>query len=169
VEDFTVLPRLLRDAMIIETWEGPHNTLCLQICRDMARSDVQDRWRSEVSRALEAWPQDFLSFTRASFERAFKQTTEVLSRERIANRAWVEMHARRAVDRMGDLLEMAWMTQTALRHANDDQTAALLTSIAGYYLLPDENRFEHPALDALRQQGSALIEENTIQADVARL
>ena len=36
-EDFTVLPRLLRDSMIIETWEGAHNTLCLQIMRDAGR------------------------------------------------------------------------------------------------------------------------------------
>ncbi|HKP86511.1 MAG TPA: acyl-CoA dehydrogenase family protein [Blastocatellia bacterium] len=169
VEDFTILPRLLRDAMIIETWEGPHNTLCLQICRDLSRQGLADRWRSEVSRALESWPQDFLSFTREGFEQAFKQTTEALSKERIANRAWVETHARRLVDRMGDLLELAWMSETALRHAGDDRTAALLTSIAGYYLLAHDDRFEHPALDAIRQSASSLIEETPSHADVARL
>jgi hypothetical protein len=169
VEDFTVLPRLLRDAMIIETWEGPHNTLCLQICRDAARSDLIGRWRAEISRALEGWPQDFLSFTRNRFEQAFTQAIEALSRERIENRAWVEMHARRLVDRMGDLLELAWMSEKALRCRNTDATAALMTSVAGYYLLPNDNWFEHPALNAIRQHAPSLIEETPVDADVARL
>ena len=52
VEDFTILPRLLRDAMIIETWEGAHNTLCLQIVRDAAKSDLIDRWRAEINGTL---------------------------------------------------------------------------------------------------------------------
>lgn len=169
VEDFTVLPRLLRDAMIIETWEGPHNTLCLQICRDAARSPIVERWRAEVSRALESWPQDFLSFTRKGFEQAFRQTVETLSQERIADRAWVETHARRLVDRMGDLLELGWMIETSLRHTSSDATAALLTSVAGYYLLPGDNRFEHPILNALSRHGRSLIEESPVSADVARL
>jgi alkylation response protein AidB-like acyl-CoA dehydrogenase len=169
IEDFTVLPRLLRDAMIIETWEGPHNTLCLQICRDAARSHLVELWSAEVRRALESWPQDFLSFTRKGFEQAFKQTSEALSKERIANRAWVETHARRLVDRMGDLLEIGWMIDTALSHAGEDSTAALLASVAGYYLLPCDNQFEHPILNALNHNGPLLIEESPVKADVAQL
>ncbi|MGA9767752.1 MAG: acyl-CoA dehydrogenase family protein [Blastocatellia bacterium] len=169
IEDFTVLPRVLRDAMIIETWEGPHNTLCLQICRDAARSGLVESWRAEVSRALESWPQDFLSSTRKGFEQAFRQTTEALSRERIADRKWVETHARRLVDKMGDLLEIGWMIETALRRSEEDSTAALLTSVAGYYLLPGDNKFEHAILDALNQHGLSLIEESPVKADVTQL
>src|SRR5436853_497842 len=120
VEDFTVLPRLLRDAMIIETWEGPHNTLCLQIMRDAARSNLIERWRAEIAGVLERWPKDFLSVTRAQFEEAFGQTLTVLSPEQITNHTWAATHARRAVDRMGDLLELAWLAETAARHANTD-------------------------------------------------
>ena len=169
VEDFTVLPRLLRDSMIIETWEGPHNTLCLQIMRDAARSDLLDRWRGEVSRALEGWPQNFLSFTRGQFERAFKQTTEALARERVTDRGYVETHARRLVDRMGDMLELAWMSEMAARHASDDATIALLTSAAGRCLLRNEDEFQHPGMKSLGQHAAALIEETAVSADVAQL
>jgi acyl-CoA dehydrogenase len=162
IEDFTVLPRLLRDAMIIETWEGPHNTLCLQILRDAAKSNLIERWRAEINDRLERWPKDFLSFTRERFEQAFKQANEVLAKERITNRAWVALHARRLVDRMGDLLELAWMSETALRHENDDATAALLTSAAGGSLLPIENSFEHPMRQAFSEYAAALIEEQPV-------
>jgi acyl-CoA dehydrogenase len=169
VEDFTILPRLLRDAMIIETWEGPHNTLCLQIMRDAMRSDLADRWRAEVSLALEGWPRDFLSFTRSRFERAFEQTVGALSRERMTDRGWVQTHARRLVDRMGDMIEMAWMSEMAARHASDDSTIALLTSAAGRSMFPIEDEFGHPILKSLNQHAGSLIEETPVFVDVTDL
>jgi acyl-CoA dehydrogenase len=39
-ERFSPLPRLYRDSVIMETWEGPHNVLFEQALRDMARFDV---------------------------------------------------------------------------------------------------------------------------------
>ncbi len=39
-ERFTSLPRLWRDAIVMETWEGPHNVLFTQALRDMARFQV---------------------------------------------------------------------------------------------------------------------------------
>ncbi len=37
IEDFSVLPRLLRDCLVTEAWEGGHNVLCAQILRDSRR------------------------------------------------------------------------------------------------------------------------------------
>lgn len=37
MENFSVLPRLLRDSVIFETWEGAHNTLIAQSLRDARR------------------------------------------------------------------------------------------------------------------------------------
>ena len=37
IEDFSVVPRLYRDALVFESWEGSHNVLCLQAARDMQR------------------------------------------------------------------------------------------------------------------------------------
>ncbi len=37
MEDFSALPRLLRDAFIMELWEGPRNVLLTQIHRDLSR------------------------------------------------------------------------------------------------------------------------------------
>lgn len=168
-EDFTVLPRLLRDSMIIETWEGAHNTLCLQIIRDAGRSDLLDRWRSEVSSVLEKWPSDFLSLTRKRFEQAFTRLVATLTHERLTHRQWAEARARRTVDRLGELLELAWMAEMAVRYAEVDSTAALLTSAAAYHLLPGEDQFEHPILDELNKHGLSLIDERPLLIDVGNL
>lgn len=39
-ERFSPLPRVYRDAVIMETWEGPHNVLFTQALRDMARFEI---------------------------------------------------------------------------------------------------------------------------------
>jgi len=37
MEDFSSLPRLFRDAMVNELWEGPRNVLLMQVFRDLQR------------------------------------------------------------------------------------------------------------------------------------
>ncbi|MEN8689544.1 MAG: acyl-CoA dehydrogenase family protein [Desulfobacterales bacterium] len=38
IEDFSALPRIFRDAMVNELWEGPRNVLLMQVFRDMIRA-----------------------------------------------------------------------------------------------------------------------------------
>jgi acyl-CoA dehydrogenase len=42
VEDFSPLPRLWRDAIVFESWEGTHNVLCAQVARDLERFGTLD-------------------------------------------------------------------------------------------------------------------------------
>jgi alkylation response protein AidB-like acyl-CoA dehydrogenase len=53
IEDFSVLPRLYRDAIVVESWEGTHNTLCAQVLRDFAVRALHKPWlerlRTEVA------------------------------------------------------------------------------------------------------------------------
>src|SRR6185503_11566962 len=149
VEDFTILPRLLRDALIIETWGGAPNNLCLQIMRDAGRSNLLERFVAEIESLVERWPRDFLSVTRASLTRTLRQLGDLAPEHRLADPEWAQTHAARVVNMLGDLLELGWMSEMALRNANDDATCAVLTSVAGYHVLQHENPFEHPVLEAL--------------------
>ena len=169
VEDFTILPRLLRDAMIIETWEGTHNTLCLQIVRDAAKSDLIDHWRGEINSALTRWPRNFLSGTRARFEQTFKQTLEEVSADRLADREWSATHARRLVDRLGALLELAWMADIALRQSEQDATAALVTVAAAQALLPSLRIFDESGFYSTARHWAALIDEAPVSAALENL
>jgi acyl-CoA dehydrogenase len=42
MENFSVLPRLLRDSLIFEAWEGAHNTLIAQSARDIRRLKLHE-------------------------------------------------------------------------------------------------------------------------------
>ena len=42
IEEFSVLPRLFRDAIVLESWEGSHNVLCLQILKDMQKYEIHE-------------------------------------------------------------------------------------------------------------------------------
>ncbi len=160
VEDFTVLPRLFRDAMIIETWEGPPNTLCLQIIRDAARSNLLPVFQSEIAGALERWEKDFLSHTRQIFEQQFNDLNNALA-ENSTNKGWLEANARRIVDTMGSLIEIAWLTEFAARRQEHDATAAIMASLSGKELF-DNDSFGHPAFEALKQHGADLINEKPV-------
>ena len=105
--------------------------VCLQIMRDARRSRLLDRWLAAVQTASEGWPRDFLAGTNRRFTSALAEMQRVLSSEQITDRSWGETHARRIVDRLGALLEIAWMAELAVRQASSgDATAALLTRVA---------------------------------------
>ncbi len=42
IEEFSVLPRLLRDSIVCEAWEGGHNVLCAQVLRDSQRFGLHE-------------------------------------------------------------------------------------------------------------------------------
>jgi hypothetical protein len=51
MENFSVLPRLLRDSVIFEAWEGAHNTLIAQSARDLRRLELHEAFCA----TLESW------------------------------------------------------------------------------------------------------------------
>ena len=168
VEDFTVLPRLLRDAMIIETWEGAHNTLCLQIIRDMKRSRLLERYYTEINRSLETWPKETIPNTRNSFINALDQLKGAITHGRLADDSWTLRHARRIVDRLGDLLELVWMAEFADRYKGEDSTAALLTVVANDEFNASHSVMLSSSIEKVEKYVIALIDESVINADLAQ-
>jgi len=56
IEDFSALPRLYRDAIVFESWEGTHNVLCNQVRRDCARLGLLESVTGWLYRDLGALP-----------------------------------------------------------------------------------------------------------------
>lgn len=54
IEEFSVLPRLLRDSIVIEAWEGTHNVLCAQVLRDMQKLHLHQAFFAHLRR----WTKD---------------------------------------------------------------------------------------------------------------
>jgi acyl-CoA dehydrogenase len=55
IESFSVLPRLLRDMVVFENWEGSHNALLMQTVRDMRKYDVHRSFFAYLSKELSAF------------------------------------------------------------------------------------------------------------------
>ncbi|MHB8380146.1 MAG: acyl-CoA dehydrogenase family protein [Acidimicrobiales bacterium] len=62
IEDFSPLPRLYRDAIVFESWEGTHNVLCAQVHRDCVRlgllDDLNEWINEELSRVSSTFSLD---------------------------------------------------------------------------------------------------------------
>ena len=95
IETFSILPRLYRDSLVIETWEGTHNTLALQICRDGLRFPFKKYFEETIRENAEPWLLAEWGKTSPLFER-------------LADSEWVGREARRFVDRLGYLLEVVF-------------------------------------------------------------
>ena len=53
MENFSVLPRLLRDSIVFEAWEGAHNTLIAQSLRDVIRHQLHESFFRKLEAMLE--------------------------------------------------------------------------------------------------------------------
>ena len=51
IEDFSVLPRLYRDAIVYESWEGTHNVIAQQVLNDCSRLPLLDVVADRIERA----------------------------------------------------------------------------------------------------------------------
>ncbi len=113
VEDFSVLPRLYRDAIVVESWEGTHNTLCAQVLRDFAARGLHREWLAELESEIAAVTQPGLQAQRG---RALEMHAEVSGRISALLRAEPEMAAaqiRHVADRMCRLTDWVVLCQQA--------------------------------------------------------
>jgi hypothetical protein len=100
IEDFSPLPRLYRDAIVFESWEGTHNVLCMQALRDLGRLNAVD-----------------LVVERAGGDEALAARLQ----RSVAEPGWGALHVRRQLD---DLVRT--LQATCLRRRGNDAAAELL-------------------------------------------
>jgi acyl-CoA dehydrogenase len=131
IEDFSPLPRLYRDAIVFESWEGTHNVLCAQVLRDLARFDAVDLVLERVRGVL-------AGAAEADVARAVEQalaTLEPRLRRSLSDDEFGALHFRRQLDTLMRSLQVA-----SLLADGDEPAAALLLRrrlVPGY--LPEED------------------------------
>jgi acyl-CoA dehydrogenase len=107
IEDFSVLPRLYRDALVYESWEGSHNVLVAQVLNDLRRLPILDvvavRLRAAASAATDRRLATRLEEELAA---ALASTARCVADE--AAGAW---HFRDVVGRIGVLAEAALLVE----------------------------------------------------------
>jgi len=120
IEDFTIMPRLYRDAIVIESWEGTHNTLCAQILRDFRVRGLHRPWLDRIEGEIGDLPGDR---TREVAEELLKKVEQRVARvveaDEISAAAWI----REVVDGMAVVTDWtALATQTAWERMHGRRT-----------------------------------------------
>lgn len=108
IEDFSVLPRLYRDAIVLESWEGTHNTLCAQVLRDMASRGLHEPWLNALGRSVDALDDARLESVRARASALLDDVKARISSLLDADPRRAAAHIRYVVDHMGLLTD--WVT-----------------------------------------------------------
>lgn len=128
IEDFSVLPRLYRDAVVYESWEGTHNVLVAQILRDLGRLPILDVVRTRVSEMLE----DSDSEAAALAIPALDDALEGVARS-VEEPDFGAAHFRRLLDRLMCTVEVGALVRGATpRSAAAADLLAHLRLVPGY-------------------------------------
>jgi len=106
IEEFSVLPRLYRDAIVFESWEGTHNVLAAQVLNDLGRMPLLAALRNFVAgHAGES------HFTRELFDPVFADVERCVRDAEYA--AW---HFRERLEALAILLEALLCEPAAAAH-----------------------------------------------------
>ena len=140
IEDFSPLPRLYRDAMVFESWEGTHNVLCAQVLRDCERLGILDHlltWlRTEGADAGKAGA-DSQVLTSAL------EALEPRLRRSIADAGYGAAHFRRQLDLLVRAVQATCLLTEAATEGADSAKAATASLFVRHHLVsghrPDDD------------------------------
>jgi acyl-CoA dehydrogenase len=121
IENFSVLPRLYRDAVVYESWEGTHNVLCAQVQRDCTRLSLLDD--------VAAWIVDELSTVTQGetgpVESALREVTTQL-RETIGAGEVAGGRLRRQLDRLARVIQATTLLNESSTGGDEKRAVASL-------------------------------------------
>ncbi len=155
IEDFSVLPRLYRDAIVIESWEGTHNTLCAQVLRDFAERGLHRAWLGRLSAELDGIVRPELR----DHAGAARDLLDVVAAriEALLGAGAGSASVRSVVDRMCRLTDLAALLSQAQWELEAGEGEDLLPVLRLYRLLELERAdpMERPELVALNRAVAA--------------
>ena len=112
IETFSVLPRLLRDAIVYEQWEGTHNVLTAQVMRDLGRLDLTGSVLNRTSELLKGITAPDLAVTA---QRALVEFEEVAAeiRRSVEDPRHGALHGRAQLERLITAHQIALLLDAA--------------------------------------------------------
>jgi len=127
IETFSILPRLYRDIVVLESWEGTHNVLCLQILRDAQRQDLVTPYAAWLRGLLDTVTDERLLPLVTPIQQAVVTWEMRFATLQTMDDAHQNAHARRWTDQMAVITQAALLLAEA--QAEQTQTKADLASI----------------------------------------
>lgn len=160
IESFSILPRLYRDMVVLESWEGTHNVLCLQVLRDIQRYGLHEPFVRWVNDLLSRTTHPDLAPLVTKTANALALTLDLLGRMASHDAIYAQAHARRLADSFALvaqatllLAESQWELARGLATVKADAAAYFINRhmVAGYDPARDEGylaRIERLALSS---------------------
>jgi hypothetical protein len=133
IEDFSPLPRLYRDAMVFESWEGTHNVLCAQVLRDSARFGVLDHLLAWLhAEMVDADGDD----PDAAVVSTALEALEPRLRRSVADPAHGAAHFRRQLELLMRIVQAACLRTETAAEGSDSAKAATTALFVRRHLVP---------------------------------
>jgi alkylation response protein AidB-like acyl-CoA dehydrogenase len=129
IEDFSVLPRLLRDCVVYEQWEGTHNVLTAQVLRDMGRLGLAGVVVDRIARMLKSIADPERGATAQVAEAALEELVGRITRS-VEDPAYGALHFRKHLVALVRAFQVAHMLETA-EELGSGAVADELTAAAG--------------------------------------
>jgi alkylation response protein AidB-like acyl-CoA dehydrogenase len=141
IEDFSPLPRLYRDAVVFESWEGAHNVLCAQVHRDCVRLGLLDHvlmWlRGELASAGES--------NDGAAVAAALDVLEPRLRRSLSDPAHAAAHFRRQLDLLTRAVQASCLLVEAAEEGPGSHKDAVASLFVRRHLIPDHDPEEDPS------------------------
>lgn len=102
IENMSSLPRLLRDAIIFENWEGTHNTLYMQVLRDIHKYQHDQHYVTTIKKMINKLPPEEVN-TRVNAELLLGRLCGLLKRLHTSEHGIQTLLMKDIVDSMADL------------------------------------------------------------------
>jgi acyl-CoA dehydrogenase len=137
IESFSILPRLLRDAIVSENWEGTHNTLFMQTLKDISRYRVDEIFAKRMDGLISTLEGDSLGDARDLLSDRLTRLRGSVAAISKSGPELASLQARELVADMANLyygVVLAAEAQWEDHHAGSQDKLALLELFCAFYL-----------------------------------
>lgn len=148
IEDFSIVPRLYRDAVVFESWEGSHNVLCLQATRDMRKYGLHEHLFDYLGSLLDGVTENRLSGLQDVVLARMELIQKRLERVLTGTPEFYQAHGRRVIDELAAVIQTACLLAEAEWELGQGLPGDKLEAIE-FFL----NRRLRPGYDPLEDEG----------------
>jgi acyl-CoA dehydrogenase len=133
IESFSILPRLYRDMVVLESWEGTHNVLCVQVVRDIARYGVHKAFIADMQAQLATVHHADLVTGAEIVRSAIERLMRILAQMASKGETYTQAHARRMVD-LAAYIAQATLLLVEAQWELDNQLPTFKPDVAAYFI-----------------------------------
>ena len=129
VETFSIIPRLYRDSVVYESWEGSHNVLCLQVLRDCQKYHIHRPLLRWITARLESLDTPDLAPYRDTVHHRVQTVERRLNQVLQSPPELAQLHIRRVLNELMAAFQAVCLMQHYYRETTHQQTAELAPAI----------------------------------------